>query len=79
MAKDLDDAPSGSRLVADGLMTVMEAARFLSVSQSTLYSLMDSGRLAYVKIGRARRLPRRGVANFAESNMTGGWSADVVA
>ena len=79
MAEDFGDAPSGSRLVADGLMTVREAARFLSVSQSTLYSLMDSGRLAYVKIGRARRLPRRGVTQFAADNMVGGWATDILA
>jgi len=79
MPGDLTPRPSNDRLVADGLMTVREAARFLSVSQSTLYVLMDSGRLAYVKIGRARRLPRRGVTQFAADNMVGGRATDILA
>jgi excisionase family DNA binding protein len=52
-------------LVGDGLMRVAEAAQFLSVGRSTVYELMNAGRLAYVKIGRSRRIPRRAVVNLA--------------
>ena len=60
-------------MVGAGLMSVQEAARFLSVSRSTLYELMESGRLVYVKLGRARRIPRRAVVGLAAGNLRGGW------
>ena len=64
-------------LVADGLMTVFEAAAFLRLSRSTLYNLMDSGRLAYVRLvgdGRraARRIPRNAVIALAAAHLVGG-------
>jgi excisionase family DNA binding protein len=60
-------------VVADGLTSVMEAASFLSLSRSTLYELMDSGHLRYVKIGRARRVPWRALHELAAENLRGGW------
>lgn len=63
-------------LVAEGLLSVGEAARFLSLSRSTLYELMESGRLVYVKLGRARRIPRRAVVALATSNLRGGWQRE---
>ena len=59
-------------LVADGLMTVREAAEFLRLSPSTLYTLMDHGELAFVKFGRSRRIPRRGVVELAARGLRGG-------
>jgi excisionase family DNA binding protein len=60
-------------LVADGLVTVQEAAVFLSISRSKLYELMDTGRLTFVKLGRSRRIPRRALINLAASSLQGGW------
>jgi excisionase family DNA binding protein len=64
-------------IVADGLMTVPEAAAFLRLSRSTLYNLMESGRLAYVRLvgdGRraARRIPRKAVIALAAVHLVGG-------
>ncbi len=64
-------------VVADGLMTVPEAAAFLRLSRSTLYNLMDSGRLPYVRLvgnGRraARRIPRKAVVALAAAHLVGG-------
>jgi excisionase family DNA binding protein len=59
--------------LAEWLMTVAEAKTFLSLSRSTLYELMDGGHLRYVKLGRARRLPRRAVRELAAANLRGGW------
>ncbi len=64
-------------IVADGLMTVPEASAFLRLSRSTLYNLMDSGRLAYVRLigdGRraARRIPRKAVIALAAAHLVGG-------
>ena len=39
------------------LVTLPEAARFLSVSRGSLYDLLTTGELASVHIGRSRRVP----------------------
>jgi excisionase family DNA binding protein len=38
------------------LATVSDVARHLAVSRSTVYQLMESGALPYVKLGRCRRI-----------------------
>jgi len=60
-------------LVTDGLVTVQEAAEFLSISRSKLYELMDKGELIFVKIGRSRRIPRRALIDLAARGLKGGW------
>lgn len=60
-------------LVQEGLVTVAEAARFTGLSRSSLYTLMETGRLVYAKIGRARRIPRRALIELAASSLRGGW------
>jgi excisionase family DNA binding protein len=62
------DGPA--ELVSDGLVTVPEAAAFLSLSRSTLYALMERGDLPYVRIGAARRIPRKALIALASSNLT---------
>ena len=39
------------------LVTLLDAARFLSVSRGSLYDLLTTGQLASVHIGRSRRIP----------------------
>lgn len=68
------NGPSADRLIADGLMTVKEAAAFLRLGRSTLYGLMDTGDLAYCRLGRARRIPRRAVVELAKAGLQGGWA-----
>jgi excisionase family DNA binding protein len=65
---------STTDILADGMLTVGAAAEFLSVGRTTIYGAMDSGQLAYVKIGRSRRIPRRALVAFAAANLTGGWN-----
>lgn len=62
---------AAERLVADGLVTVEAAASFLSVARSTIYSLMDSGHLPFVKLGRSRRVPRAALIRLAAENLKG--------
>ncbi|MBN8625972.1 MAG: helix-turn-helix domain-containing protein, partial [Planctomycetes bacterium] len=50
---------------------VPEAARFLSVSRSLIYRLINSGVLPTVRIGRSRRIPIRAVIDFAADQMAG--------
>lgn len=59
-------------LLVDGLLSVTEAGRFLSCSRSYLYDRMDAGELQFVRLGRARRIPRRAVVEFAAARLTGG-------
>ena len=39
------------------LLTLPDAARFLSVSRGSLYDLFTTGELASIHIGRSRRIP----------------------
>lgn len=59
-------------LVADGLLSVAEASALLSVSRSFLYAAMGRGELAYCRLGRTRRIPRRALIEFAASRLSGG-------
>jgi excisionase family DNA binding protein len=56
-------------LVLDGLDRVGEAARFLKLSVSTIYGLMDRGDLPYVKLGKSRRIPHRAVVELAAARL----------
>ena len=56
-------------LVEGGLDRVPDVARFLGLSRSRVYSLMDAGQLAYVKIGRSRRIPHRAVVELAAKSL----------
>ena len=59
-------------LVEDGLLKVSEAATFLRLSRSTLYTLMDQGELPFVKLGRSRRIPKRALIELAARELRGG-------
>jgi excisionase family DNA binding protein len=56
------------------LLDIPQAAEFLRVSRTTVYALMDSGTLAYVRLPgvRARRIPKRALLALAEAGLTGG-------
>jgi excisionase family DNA binding protein len=58
-------------LLSEGLCGIEEARRYLAVSRTTLYEIMNSGDLAYVKFGRNRRVPRRALRAFAEKQLVG--------
>ena len=60
-------------LVTEGLATVRDASKFLSLSRAMIYKLMETGYLQYVKIGRSRRIPRLCISNLAKDNLLGGW------
>lgn len=62
-------------VVADGLLTIEDAMQFLAVSRATVYAIMDAGHLAYVKVGRCRRIPRKALVAYAAANVAGGWAS----
>jgi excisionase family DNA binding protein len=49
---------STEQLVEDGAVGVAEASKFTGLGRTFLYSLMDAGRLKYVKLGKRRLIPR---------------------
>jgi excisionase family DNA binding protein len=56
-------------LIGRGLQRVSHAAKFLGISRTKIYELMDEGVLPYVLIGRSRRLPIRAVEELAMENL----------
>ena len=52
----------------DRLLTVAEAANYLSVSTSTLYGWVWQRRIPFVKVGRALRFQMLDLQKFVESN-----------
>lgn len=68
----MDEKLAGNDLVRDGLDRIREACDFLRISPALIYRLMDSGDLPYVKIGRARRIPRKALVEFAARGLVGG-------
>ncbi len=56
-------------LAEDGAVSVKEATRLLSVSRSLLYAMMESGKLAYARIGRRRVIPRKAIQEVIAANM----------
>lgn len=70
------DENERTHIIADGMATVEEASRFLSLGRSKLYSLMDAGELTYAKIGKARRIPWQAVRRLAADALRGGSGDD---
>ena len=62
-------------LAADGLMTVDAARRFLGVSRSTLYKLMEDGTVPYVQLRGVRRIPKAALIDLIVANMRSGRGA----
>lgn len=65
MAKQIADAAPPRR---ECLANVEEAARYLSLSRASVYSLMASGELRYVKIGKSRRIPWDALDELVQKN-----------
>jgi excisionase family DNA binding protein len=50
------------------LVTVSEVARYLSVSRTKVYQMMELGDLPYVRLGRCRRIAWKDVDAFVARN-----------
>ena len=59
-------------LVKDGAMTIEEAMGFSGLGRSFLYEQMKAGRLPFVKVGAARRIPRRALQQFLAEHLVAG-------
>jgi len=60
---------SAEILVDDGLLTVKQASKFVSLSVASLYGTMARGESAYVKLGKSRRIPRRALISLAARHL----------
>jgi excisionase family DNA binding protein len=58
-------------LVSAGFAEVKEAGKFLSLSRSKIYELMDAGELAFARFGRARRIPWQSLHDYAARQLAG--------
>ncbi|MEU7551073.1 helix-turn-helix domain-containing protein [Streptomyces sp. NPDC044571] len=56
---------TAAKSVASVLCTVEDAVVLLRLGRSTIYELMGSGHLPFVKVGRARRIRRTDIDAFA--------------
>jgi len=54
------------------LLKVGEAAGFLRIGRTKVYELIARGELPVTRIGRAVRIPRRGLLKWIEAQTTGG-------
>lgn len=61
--------------VNDSLLDVYEAARRIDTSVSGIYRAMNKGELAFVKIGRLRRIKPADLAAFVEARRQSGQTA----
>ena len=53
------------------LLTVEQAAQTLNIGRSTLYELMQTGRLKSITVGRLRRVPTSALAEFIDALRNG--------
>ena len=56
-------------LVEDGATDVPGAEAFTGLGRSTLYKLMETGKLPFIKIGKSRRIPRKALVDLLASGL----------
>ena len=72
MTSDHIEVPPRDEVVGDGLLAISDACAFLGgVSRAFLYSEMERGHLPFVKIGRRRMVPRKGLVSYASTRLSG--------
>lgn len=68
-AKEVAQSAEAPDITSDGFVSVAGAAQFLGISRAMAYKLMDAGELAFGKIGKCRRVPKRSLAEFARKSL----------
>jgi excisionase family DNA binding protein len=58
-----------TEMLVDGLVRVPEAARFLGLSRSKIYAMMDAGELPFVKFGKSRRIIKADLSRLVERHI----------
>src|SRR5262249_48185348 len=62
-------AEKRENIVSDGSVSVTEAVRFTGMSRAWLYGAMERGELPFIKLGGARRIPRKSLVKLLEDNL----------
>jgi excisionase family DNA binding protein len=57
--------------VTDTIYTIPEVARYLKLSKSKVYYLVQRGTIPHVRIGKNVRITERDLKNWLESNSAG--------
>ncbi|XKK40251.1 helix-turn-helix domain-containing protein [Nocardiopsis sp. ARC36] len=60
----MTDETTQVRALPQALYTVKDTAYILQLSRAELYEQMSAGRLRFVKVGRARRIPAAAITEF---------------
>ncbi len=63
-----------AELLEDGAMSINAAVAWSGISRAKLYQAMAAGRLAYVKDGKRRLVPKRGLRDYLARRLEGGGS-----
>ena len=74
MSSTVMPAPHTTNHTSERWLRISVAMQATSLSRSTIYSLMDSGKLKSIKVGGARRIAASALAEFMAS-----FSSDVIA
>ncbi len=61
-----------AEILVDGAMPVLAAVAWSGVSRSKLYQAMSRGELAFVKDGKRRLIPKRGLRDYLAQRLEGG-------
>ncbi|WP_116247106.1 helix-turn-helix domain-containing protein [Nocardiopsis sp. FIRDI 009] len=60
----MTEHPIPAQRLPQALYTVEDATQALRLSRAELYEQMRAGRLRFVKVGRARRIPASAITEF---------------
>jgi hypothetical protein len=61
-------------ILAEGAMHIEAAVKWSGLSRSKLYQAMALGNLQYVKDGKRRLIPKRGLRDYLADRLEGGIS-----
>lgn len=56
-------------MVTQGVLSIPEAARYLSVSRSKMNSLLAHGEIPYTRVGADRRVPKAALDAYLARNL----------
>ncbi len=59
-------------LLGEGAMTITEAVKWSGIGRTRLYAAMTEGRLLYVKSGKRRLIPRKGLRALLAEGLVNG-------
>ncbi|GAG31369.1 unnamed protein product [marine sediment metagenome] len=69
---NMRESNGGPGAGGSGMATVPEVAEHLKLSRASIYKLMDQQELAYVKLGKSRRVPWDAVHRLVKQNLVNG-------